>query len=226
MNIKKNVLAITISASLLGIYSQSSIARPLFDQGQQGQQQQGQQQQRQQGDRQQGQQGTPDAASILTRMDYDEDGSVTVDDFINRSLERAENHYDRMDSDEDGVVSEEEFTSRKPRKGQNEEDSVDRDAIKQCIEEATGISLNERPTAAEAFVEIDVDADSFVSWQEFLNHKESHAEDRFAELDSDANEVISEEEVEADLSERESIRTAHQTCVSEQLLLDESSSSF
>jgi len=233
MNIKthRKGLVIAVSAGLISLFCHTAFAAPGFGgpQNQQGDQQQNQQggpQQNQQGDQQggQGQQQAPDAASILERMDYDGDGVVTVDDFVNHSLERAAKHYERLDSDTDGVVTEDEFIAAKPSR--QESDSIDHDALKQCIEDTTGITLNERPTAEEAFAAADADGDGSLTEDEFLDNKAIHAAERFSELDSSADGVISEEEVEADMTERQTIREAHQNCISEQLLLDESSNNI
>jgi len=210
---KKNMFAMVIGFSLITAFSQSAIARP----GGGGPGGGGT------GGPEQNNQAEPDAASILNRMDYDGSGEVTVEDFINRGLERAEQHFDRLDSDDDGVISEAENTAMPDHENNSD---IDHDALKLCIEETTGIALNDRPSREETFALTDVDGDGFVSFDEFTNERAAHISERFAELDSSGDGAISEDEVSATITERQLIDSARQSCINEQLLLDESNTSI
>jgi len=203
--LNKNIIAIAIGFSLVTAFSQSAIAQPPPGGGDRG------------GER--GERSEPDAASILSRMDADGDGVVTLTDFLSRETERSERHFDRLDSDADGYVSEEEFTTSR---GRRNNDDIDHDALKLCIEETTGITLNERPSREDAFAAADTDNDGYLSPEEFNSDRTAHVTEKFAELDSDSDGVISEDEVSAKIAERQVIDSARKDCVDEQLLLDDS----
>ncbi len=209
--LKRNFLALAITASFITSLTQTAIAKPPMGMGG------GHQQNEQTGL----QQGGPDTSAILVRMDYNEDGFVTLDDFINHSLERADKHFIRMDSDEDGAISEAEYANSKPNRENNS--SIDHDVLKLCIEDATGLTIKDRPTPEDSFIAIDTNSDAYISLDEFLDEKVAHAEERFNELDSNADGILSEDEITTDLTKRQTIHAAHESCISEQLILDESS---
>jgi Ca2+-binding EF-hand superfamily protein len=207
--LKKNVLPITISVSLMSIFSLSALAQPHRGAGPEGSQK--------------NQQGELNAASILNRMDDNADGIVTLDDFIDHALKRTDRDFERLDSDGDSLISAAEFATR-PAHQQN--NSIDHDALKLCVEESTGITLNERPSTEDTFLSADIDNDGYLSSDELVDNRAAHVAERFAELDSDDDGIISEAEITAKMTERQLLDSAHQTCINEQLLLDNSATNI
>lgn len=206
---KKKIISLAIIASVSLLTAQYSMARP----GGHGNNPQGDQ-----GGEQAGTRGEISISDIMSRMDYDGDGIISSDDLVNQSIERSEKHFERMDSDQDGLVSYEEMTSRERRRTQN--DSIDEDALKQCIEETTGVSLHTRLTAEEAFLAADSNADDYLSLDEFQDDRAAHAQSRFDEIDSNSDGTLSEEEISLHIEERQAVREAHKSCVDEQILTD------
>jgi len=194
---KKNILSLSISAGLVIMFSQSVMAKPPQGGGRGN--------------------GKPSAAAVLDRMDFDGSGEVSVDDFVNRSLDHADKHFARIDKD-DELISLDEFTSKRSRHTPDE--SIDQDALKLCVEDSTGLSLKERPDSEELFSEIDTNDDDSLSIEEFTAHKTAHATERFNELDADEDGVISEAEITAHMDERKTLHEARKSCIEEQALLD------
>ena len=197
--LKKNILSVVISTSLLAMFSQTTQARPDHNK-----------------------QGGANAESILNRMDYDKNSEVTSEDFVNRALQRANKHFSRLDKDNDEQLSEEEFNhKRSAKRHRGIDDSIDEEALKECVESLTGLSLKDHLSAAERFNLVDADDNEFITFAEYSEHKENHAIERFTELDSDASTVISVEEIEVYLAERKALHEARRSCIDEQLLMDE-----
>ncbi|BCG64126.1 MAG: hypothetical protein methR_P1892 [Methyloprofundus sp.] len=200
---KKNILSVTISVGLVALFSQEAMARPSH--GGRGVHR-----------------GQPDAGAILNRMDFDGNGEVTVEDFINRSLKHTDKHFSRIDQDADELISLEEFSSKRSARGHRGLDSdIDMDALKTCIEETTGLTLKEHLEPEEVFALIDMDVSGFISVDEFFSYKEIQATEKFTKLDADASGVISEAEITTHMAERKALHEARKSCIDEQDLMDE-----
>ncbi|NOQ63017.1 MAG: hypothetical protein GQ582_00715 [Methyloprofundus sp.] len=196
---KKNILSLVISTCLLAMFSQTTQARSTHNA-----------------------QGGANTESILNRMDFDKNGEVTSEDFVNRALQRADKHFSRQDKDADELLSEEELShKRSSRKHRSMDESIDEEALKECVESLTGLSLKVHLSAEERFNLIDSDGSGSITFEEFSDHKATHAIERFTGLDSDENALISVAEVEAYLAERKALHEARSSCIDEQLLMDE-----
>jgi len=160
--------------------------------------------------------GEVDSASMLTRMDYNDDGVVTEEDLLNRMLESAEKRFNRMDSDDNSLVSLSEFSNKRGRPG-----PFDHEAVKQCIAETVGDSFPIPPSREEAFAEADSDADESINSSEYATFISNRAAQRFSFMDTDSDGILSEEEMTGAIETRKEMRQIHRNCAAEQSLLME-----
>ena len=218
---EKNLIALAIVTSASLITTQNIMARPSSSDGYQNDSQQGNAihnyLNRRGGDH--GKNIDVSPADILSRMDENDDGIVTIDDFIEKSMLRSDKQFNRLDSDGDTYLSSDEMENRGRRHG-NEDSELDEDALRQCVSETTGINLDDKPTAEEVFEQTDTDDDGYLSLEEFQNTKVVKSQERFSEIDTDEDGTISEDEITVHMEQRQLIKEARQSCQQEQVLTD------
>ncbi len=163
---------------------------------------------------------------IFRTLDIDENGVITVDEFLAKPLRKAERQYNRIDADDDGLISLEEFLAvhndRNDRRRDRREDlEIDVDELKACIAERLGTEIPERPDRETAFSQIDTNADGFVDLGEFVTAKTNSASDKFDRIDTNADGGITPEELIASMESHKERREIKRACIEEQQDLDE-----
>ncbi len=217
-SINKKLITIAIISGLSLLTAQTTIARHSF--GPDGPTQNQENDQTDQSPRESGQGQDKSASFMMTRMDFDEDGIVTVNDLYSQNQERSSRHFERMDQDDDGYISIDEFSSRGHKESKQQQNDIDQDALELCIEQTTGITLGNHLDPEDKFLQIDTDGDGYLSEEELLYDGEIHAQERFAEIDTDDNGILSEDEVTTHIEQRQLVREAHKSCQDEQVLSD------
>jgi len=161
--------------------------------------------------------------SLLERLDTNEDGVLTLDEFSAKGTDKAHRAFARKDSDDDDLLSLDEFTAS-PGHGRHRRgdlDSLDPDALQACMEDILGDSLPEQPDSEAAFTAADSNGDGSIDLDEFTAAAELRAEDAFAEIDADGDGAVTSEELDAHQTVLEERKDARQTCVAEQLAEDD-----
>jgi len=162
------------------------------------------------------QQDEANVQSILNKMDNDGDGIVRLDDFMNRSSDRADLIFERLDSNGDDLILKAEFTTTKALK----QATYITVTTKQCVKKSTGLSLNNRPSPEGIFASADRDNNGHLSSTEFVTHSIINAFERFNELESNGNGIIDKEEIAAEITTRQLLTSAYKNCVNEQFALN------
>ena len=151
---------------------------------------------------------------IMNALDTDESGTITLDEWLVKATTKAENRFNRIDTDDDGLISLEEFLAVGSRRGNHSD--IDRDAVRQCVADATGEEIPERPDRETRFDEVDTNDDGFIDLDEMIAAVTSGATDKFNRIDADDDGAITEEELTAALEARSDIRDIRRDCVEEQ----------
>lgn len=153
--------------------------------------------------------GGTSGESLITRLDTNGDQLVDIDEFSVRAASAGE-RIARQDSDGDGTVSLEEFTARQQRfESMFAEVS---DEILACIEEATGESPLNRPTAEERFADTDANEDGQIDADEATAAALAKAAERFAAFDANEDGYIDTDEADQAVADRRAKREAVMAC--------------
>ena len=150
---------------------------------------------------------------IMNHLDADDSGTITLDEWLSKTSEKVENKFNRIDTDDDGLISLEEFLAVGGRGGN---DDIDRDAVRQCVADALGEEVEERPDRETRFDEIDTNDDGFIDLDEMIAAKTEGATERFNNIDADGDGAITEEELTAALEARQEVREIRRNCVEAQ----------
>jgi Ca2+-binding EF-hand superfamily protein len=121
----------------------------------------------------------------MQKLDANEDGVISLQEFTDARLTRGDTLFDRLDQDNDGVISAEEYADR-PGKGfigRRESLKLDQEAFNKCMKDQLGGSYQERSTWEELFAATDTNSDNFIDRKEFLAQKEANVAERFAQID-------------------------------------------
>lgn len=151
-------------------------------------------------------------ANRFDRMDADDSGAVTIDEFLAMPLERADRRFDRADSDDDGLISLAEFTDR-PERTRNPD--IDPEEVRACVEAELGEALPERPDRETVFAELDTSGDGFLDQAEATAGATSRLTVKFNDLDADSDGGVTEAELEASVEAHSELRQIRRACVEE-----------
>lgn len=151
---------------------------------------------------------------IMNKFDTDDSGTITLDEWLVSATEKAENKFNRIDADEDGLISLEEYLAVGSER--SDDSDIDRDAVRQCVADATGDIVEERPDRETRFDTIDTNDDGFIDLDEAVASQTESATARFNNIDANGDGAITSEELTAALEARSELRDIRRNCVDEQ----------
>jgi Ca2+-binding EF-hand superfamily protein len=129
---------------------------------------------------------------MFENLDSDDNGELTLDEFLSRPTDHRADRFERMDSDDDDLISLEEYLAKHTH-AFNYMD-IDPDDLHACIEDQTDTEWVAAADAETRFNEVDVNNDGFIDLDEFESAKTDRMTERFELMDADANGAISEDE--------------------------------
>lgn len=148
------------------------------------------------------------SAAIVDRLDTDGDGAISLTEFTDAAVMRAEMRFARADQNADGEVTRDEIGSNRRELPED----LDRDAFRACVAEQLGVELPERPDADARFDEADLDGNGGIDLDEAVSNATSRAMDRFAELDADADGLLVSDEISRPGHRSRALREARRAC--------------
>jgi len=166
--------------------------------------------QAQDAERGRGARGPVDPAQVISRLDTNEDGVISEDEFLTARLDRAERGFNRRDRDDDGFISSDE-TGRRRHANQD----VDREAFLQCLRDELGDDFEASLSGEERFAATDTNDDGLLSLDEVLAALETRASEKFDRIDTDDDGFISLEELEAAFAEKQNRHEIIRACKEE-----------
>ncbi len=144
----------------------------------------------------------------LAQIDTDGDGQLSLDEFVEARLARAEERFLTLDTDGDGLVTPDDFDGERPEPPEG----FDRDAFEACVEEAIGRELPERSEPGDGSLGADLDGDGAISIDEMLLNTEDRAVTRFDILDRDDDGFVSAREFRRKLRAMARLREVRRDC--------------
>lgn len=162
--------------------------------------------------------GTNKGAGILQKLDENNDGIVTLDEFTVNRTSRANRRFDALDQNDDGALSAEEYEAAASggfirRRGGLE---LDQAALEQCMRDQLGTGYEGRPSWEDLATDADTSGDSLIDQAEYLAFQEAKAMARFADIDTNGDGELNDAELEVVKSQMQKRREAGMTCVMEQ----------
>jgi Ca2+-binding EF-hand superfamily protein len=154
---------------------------------------------------------------IFEKLDSDENGTISFDEFAARKLENAQETFTALDTDEDAMLTLEEIMAGRGETGSE----IDRDVLRQCVADALGFELPVSMTAEERFNQADTNADGFIDWDEYVAAKTAKAQMKFDKIDTDINGELDVDEVTAALTAHKAVRKVRKQCKEEQSEIDD-----
>jgi len=147
---------------------------------------------------------------LIEHLDADGDGFVSLEEFLDQRIARADHEFERHDRDGDGLLSEDE--ARRPERPGH--DATEREAVIACVRET--IADWEGPADVEDhFDAVDLDGDGYISLVEMSTALEARAHDLFDRIDSNADGLISLEEIHAHQEDEINVRRVVRACIDE-----------
>lgn len=186
--------------------------------------------------------GRPGGAAefALERLDANDDGKISREEFLSGRLDRVDELLERLDTNGDGLLAEGEGRDARqgrggregrqgrgtgragpgPNGGPGAGEGPMRAALQACVEKAVpAYSAPERPDAEdlqERFAETDSNKDGKLSLSEVTAALSARATQQFARLDSNGDGAISETERTAVAQQRQAAAKAMADCMREQ----------
>lgn len=148
------------------------------------------------------------AGPALAQLDANDDGMISLEEFLARHDDRPELLLERRDEDGDGFLSREELD---PREGQRRPD-IDRPAVQACMQEEHP-ELTGPAGIEERFDTLDSDDNSLLDADELAAGRLALAEERFARLDTDADGQLTQDELRAGRPDRRAMGRDLRECI-------------
>lgn len=146
---------------------------------------------------------------IFTRLDSDENGTISLDEFTGPTQTKAEEKFAHLDSDDDQQLTLEEIkAARTTPPGDDEK----KQAMRQCIAEKLGIELPPQLTVEERFALADTDGNGVLDLTEYVASKVAKATTKFNHIDSNSDGELNQGEVTSAVASRKDKRAARKAC--------------
>ncbi len=144
---------------------------------------------------------------VIRRADTNDDGLVSLAEFLAERSEQAVRQFEHRDTDGDGLLS---GTDTGPRhRALNP--AIDIAEFRACIAENGGNpDLEEDPFSAT-----DANADGAISKDEFYAHHETRASEQFARIDANADGQLSAEELRSNIQAGKEHREIVRGCLAD-----------
>lgn len=152
--------------------------------------------------------GQRSSAAIVERLDTNGDGAISLAEFTNAAISRAEMRFDRADQNADGEVTLDEIGANR----REPPEDFDREAFRACVAEQLGVELPDRPDLESRFNDADLDGSGGISLDEAISNATNRAMDRFADLDADGDGQLVSDEINRPRQRDESLREARRAC--------------
>jgi Ca2+-binding EF-hand superfamily protein len=156
---------------------------------------------------------------IFNAVDLDGSGTITLDEWLVKTTEKAKKHFDRIDANDDSLISPQEFLAAGHDRDKDLE--VDPEELRACVADATGEAAPERPDRDTEFDRIDTNDDGFIDPDEFLAAKTEQATSRFNAIDTDGDGAITKQELAEALKHLHEIKRVRRDCVEDQREADD-----
>lgn len=154
----------------------------------------------------------------LERLDADDDGQISENEFVDARLARVDDMFERRDRDGDGLISleENERPERPDRPGRPDRPELDREEIIACVRQTIAdFAPNADMDMEERFENVDTDGNGSLSLTEVSAALATRAQETFAKIDADANGFVTEAELEAHHQAQLETRRVLRDCVRE-----------
>jgi len=152
-------------------------------------------------------------ARIFHVVDVNQDGIISLDEFVAKKLAKAAPQFDRIDSDNNDLISLDELKAAVARHWDGE---IDIAVLRQCIEDELQIDLPPFVTIEEKFAAADTNADGSIDFTEFSAAKTRVAEAKFGKIDANEDGMITPEEMAQALIKLYTFKMARRDCVEQQ----------
>ncbi|MBL4682441.1 MAG: EF-hand domain-containing protein [Pseudomonadales bacterium] len=161
------------------------------------------------------------AERLFNKLDTDNSGVITLDEFLAKALRKAAIQFNRIDTGDDGLVSLDEFLAI--HHGRSNRSDIDVDTLRACISERSeiaGFDLPDRTEGFARFLAVDTNEDGFIDLGEFEAAKTEKATNKFNRIDTNNDGGITLEELIAALKQHHERRAIRRACVEAQRDLD------
>lgn len=133
----------------------------------------------------------------LERLDADDDGQVSEDEFVDARLAVVDKMFERRDRNGDGLISPEE-NQRPDRPDRPGRPELDREEVIACARETiAGFAPNADMDMEDRFENLDTDGSGSLSLAEVSAALATRSHEAFAKIDADGSRFITEEELKA-----------------------------
>ncbi len=150
---------------------------------------------------------------IFNAVDLNEDGSISLDEFLAKRLDKAPQQFDRIDTDDDQLISLDELQAASHH---DWDENIDMTELKNCVEAELDIDFPNFLSPEERFSTADTNEDGFLDMDEFVAAKTLRAEERFNKIDLDSDGLISKAELTTAFKKLYAFRKVLGTCIQQQ----------
>ena len=136
----------------------------------------------------------------LERLDANDDGQISEDEFVDARLAHIDELFARRDRNDDGLITldEDQPPARPDRPDRPNRPDIDRDDVIACVRETIAdFAPNADMDREDRFEDVDTNGNGSITLAELSTALETRAEADFARIDADDNGFITEAELKA-----------------------------